>query len=116
MSHHVLDLVRMEIDPLGGTPPQPEEAQGRRQQEHAADRNGLLSAQPGCTQASRCFVDSMEAVKDPPLAHEAGGLRLTRGRRLGVGVTVALVASALAILLVEFVLRVQGYRVPVLLS
>jgi lysophospholipase L1-like esterase len=33
-----------------------------------------------------------------------------------VGIAVALVASALSVLLVELILRVQGYRVPVLLS
>jgi lysophospholipase L1-like esterase len=58
----------------------------------------------------------MEAVKDPPWAHDAAELRPAWRRRLGVGIAVALVASALSVLLVELILRVQGYRVPVLLS
>jgi hypothetical protein len=58
----------------------------------------------------------MEAVKDPPWAHDAAELRPTWRRRLGVGLAVALAASALSVLLAELILRVQGYRVPVLLS
>ncbi len=50
------------------------------------------------------------------MAHEAAGLRPTWRRRLGAGLAVALAASALSVLLVELILRVQGYRVPVLLS
>jgi hypothetical protein len=58
----------------------------------------------------------MEAVKDAPQARETGEARPTRRRRLSVGLAVALGATLFSILLAELALRVQGYRVPVLLS
>jgi hypothetical protein len=58
----------------------------------------------------------MEAVKDPPQERAAGEARPIRRRRLSVGLAVALGATAFSILLVELALRIQGYRVPVLLS
>jgi hypothetical protein len=58
----------------------------------------------------------MEAVKDPPQERDAGEARPTHRRRLSAGLALAFCATVFSILLVELVLRFQGYRVPMLLS
>ena len=58
----------------------------------------------------------MEAVKHSPPVRDAGNRRSTRLRRLGSGFAVALAASAFPLLLLELALRLEGYRMPVLLS
>jgi lysophospholipase L1-like esterase len=58
----------------------------------------------------------MEAVKDPPQERDAGDDRPIRSLRLSGGLAVAFVATLFSILLVELALRIQQYRVPVLLS
>ncbi len=112
----MLDLVWMEVDAIWRAPPEPEEAQRCRQEDKSSGGQRLLSSEPGCTQASCCFILSMEAVKHSPQERDGGERRSTRWRRAVLGFAVALAASAVSLLLAELALRLAGYRMPALLS